>query len=95
MNTDFVVSFPIYGYNGMGYSNRSSITKAFKTEREARKYAKHVDTAWKIHEGIRTKEIPFMSDRQEAFLREMEENVSFGIKGPATILKRQITYTAI
>lgn len=92
---DYVVKFPIYGYRGMGYESQNFITKSFSEECFARKYAKHVNKAFEINEALRLQKIPYATDMQNIFMDYMEENVSFSIKGPAQIFKRETIVTKI
>ena len=95
IKTEYIVQSPIFGYSGMGYESRNYFHKYFDNEIDARKYLMRCNKCYKINEALRRGEKPFMSDREEVFTREMEENVSFQITGLSKLFKRETVDTEI
>jgi len=91
----FVVKSPIHGYGGMGYENTSILERSFTSEAEARKHLRRCDKAWQITDRLDTPGHPYMTDHEEAFSREMCDNVSFFYRGPSSLFERTVNETQL
>lgn len=92
----FVLRVPIHGYSGMGYESHSHLTKTYANETEARKWFRRYSKAWELtsrqdkwYQG--QPDSLLWTDREEAFMREMSEVVSFSFRGPPTLSRATIT----
>lgn len=89
--TTFVVLSPIHGYSGMGYSGISVLERSFTDEAQARKHLRRCNLAAALYDRVVYGPVgSYHTDAQEAFLREMCENVSFHYRGPSTLVRRTV-----
>lgn len=89
--TTFVVRSPIHGYSGMDYEGTSVLERSFTNEAQARKRLRRCNLAAALYDRVVHGPVgSYYTDAQEAFLREMCENVSFHYRGPSTLVKRTV-----
>ncbi len=93
--TQYILRVPIHGYSGMGYESQSHFTKTFTDKEAALKWYRRYTKAWELTQRQATwsrgDPISILwNDREEEFMREMDDNVSFSIEGPP-ILSRATT----
>ena len=87
----YIVSFPIYGYNGGGYSGINRINHPFVDEGKARKYFNRMMKVWMIDEDLRLRQIAFMTDTQASFVHEMTDQGSYTLRGAPKLTKLEIS----
>lgn len=88
--TQYILRVPIHGYNGMGYESQSHLVKTFTDEDAACKWYHRYVKAWELTErqaqwSLGDDSSLLWNDREEEFMREMDDNVSFSIEGPPTL----------
>jgi len=84
MNISYIVQSPIYGYNGLGYSDLSFLERGFDSELKARKRLNDCNKAFELYNNNRIDE----TEEEESFYLEITEGVSFYFKGKSILIKR-------
>lgn len=86
----YVLRIPIHGYSGMGYETVNPLVKTYDDETEARRWLRRYTKAWELTKRQDTwyhgqPIAALWNDREEAFMREMSDVVSFSFRGPPTL----------
>ncbi len=90
MSIKYIVKTPIHGYSGMGYESMPVLRTEFDTLEAAKKCLCRFNKVYKINYALKCGEKEYLSDREEAFMRAMQDNVSYSVEGTSFIVKQTV-----